>query len=35
MTPFHNRSLMSPAPTMADVDAHSALFAAAADDLLP
>lgn len=34
MTPFHNMALMSPATTVADVDAHSALFAAAADDLL-
>ena len=35
MTPFHNMALMSPATTMADVDAHSALFAAAAGELLP
>jgi glutamate-1-semialdehyde 2,1-aminomutase len=34
MTPFHNMALMSPATTHADVDAHTALFAAAADDLL-
>jgi len=34
MTPFHNMALMSPATTDADIDAHSALFAAAADDLL-
>jgi glutamate-1-semialdehyde 2,1-aminomutase len=34
MTPFHNMSLMCPATTDADADAHTAVFAAAADDLL-
>ncbi len=34
LTPFHNMALMSPATTDADVDAHTRLFAAAADDLL-
>jgi glutamate-1-semialdehyde 2,1-aminomutase len=34
MTPFHNMALMSPATTAADVDAHTQIFAAAADDLL-
>ena len=34
MTPFHNMALMSPATTEADVDAHTQIFAAAADDLL-
>jgi glutamate-1-semialdehyde 2,1-aminomutase len=34
LTPFHNMALMSPATTDADVDAHTQLFAAAADDLL-
>jgi glutamate-1-semialdehyde 2,1-aminomutase len=34
MTPFHNMALMCPATTGADADAHAAIFAAAADDLL-
>jgi glutamate-1-semialdehyde 2,1-aminomutase len=34
LTPFHNMALMSPDATDADVDAHTQLFAAAADDLL-
>ncbi len=34
MTPFHNMALMCPATTEADADAHAAVFAAAADDLL-
>jgi glutamate-1-semialdehyde 2,1-aminomutase len=35
LTPFHNMALMSPATTDADADAHTQLFAAAADDLVP
>jgi glutamate-1-semialdehyde 2,1-aminomutase len=34
LTPFHNMALMSPATTDADADAHTRIFAAAADDLL-
>jgi len=34
LTPFHNMALMSPDTTDADVDAHTQLFAAAAEDLL-
>src|SRR3984957_7585645 len=34
MTPFHNMALMCPATTDVDVDAHTAMFAAAADELL-
>jgi glutamate-1-semialdehyde 2,1-aminomutase len=34
MTPFHNMALMSPATTIADADAHTAVFAAAAGELL-
>jgi glutamate-1-semialdehyde 2,1-aminomutase len=34
LTPFHNMALMCPATTEADVDAHTEVFAAAADDLL-
>jgi glutamate-1-semialdehyde 2,1-aminomutase len=34
MTPFHNMALMCPATTDADADAHTAMFAAAADELL-
>ena len=34
MTPFHNMALMSPATTAADADIHTAVFAAAADELL-
>jgi glutamate-1-semialdehyde 2,1-aminomutase len=34
LTPFHNMALMAPATTEADVDAHTEIFAAAADDLL-
>ncbi len=33
MTPFHNMALMSPATTEADVDRHTEVFAAAADEL--
>ena len=33
ITPFHNMALMCPATTDADVDAHTELFAAAADEL--
>ncbi len=33
ITPFHNMALMCPATTSADVDAHTAAFAAAADEL--
>jgi glutamate-1-semialdehyde 2,1-aminomutase len=33
MTPFHNMALMCPATTEADADAHTAVFAAAADEL--
>jgi glutamate-1-semialdehyde 2,1-aminomutase len=34
MTPFHNMALMCPATATADVDAHTAVFASAADELL-
>jgi len=34
MTPFHNMALMCPATADADADAHTAVFAAAADELL-
>jgi glutamate-1-semialdehyde 2,1-aminomutase len=34
LTPFHNMALMAPATSDADVDAHTRIFAAAADDLL-
>lgn len=34
LTPFHNMALMCPATTDADVDAHTALFATAVDDLI-
>jgi len=34
LTPFHNMALMCPDTTDVDVDAHTAIFAAAADDLL-
>jgi glutamate-1-semialdehyde 2,1-aminomutase len=34
MTPFHNMALMCPATTDADADAHAAVFATAADDLV-
>jgi glutamate-1-semialdehyde 2,1-aminomutase len=34
MTPFHNMALMSPATAAADVDRHTEVFAAAADELL-
>jgi glutamate-1-semialdehyde 2,1-aminomutase len=34
LTPFHNMALMCPATTAADVDRHTAIFAAAADELL-
>jgi glutamate-1-semialdehyde 2,1-aminomutase len=33
LTPFHNMALMCPATTPADADAHTALFADAADEL--
>ena len=33
MTPFHNMALMCPATTEADVDTHTALFAAALAEL--
>jgi glutamate-1-semialdehyde 2,1-aminomutase len=35
LTPFHNMALMSPATTQADADLHTAIFAAAADELVP
>jgi glutamate-1-semialdehyde 2,1-aminomutase len=34
MTPFHNMALMSPATTTADVDRHTQVFAAMADELI-
>ncbi len=34
LAPFHNMALMCPATTDADADAHTAVFAAAADELL-
>lgn len=34
LTPFHNMALMSPATTMADVDAHTAMFAEVVGELL-
>jgi glutamate-1-semialdehyde 2,1-aminomutase len=34
ITPFHNMALICPATTAADVDAHTAVFAAAADELI-
>ena len=34
LTPFHNMALMSPATTAPDVDRHTEVFAAAADELL-
>ena len=34
LTPFHNMALMSPYHTQADVDAHTAAFAAAVESLL-
>ena len=33
LTPFHNMALMCPATTAADVDAHTEIFATAADEL--
>jgi glutamate-1-semialdehyde 2,1-aminomutase len=33
LTPFHNMALMSPATTESDIDAHSKIFASAADEL--
>ncbi|MFY9886890.1 MAG: transaminase [Streptosporangiaceae bacterium] len=33
LTPFHNMALMCPATTAADADQHTAVFAAAADEL--
>jgi glutamate-1-semialdehyde 2,1-aminomutase len=34
MTPFHNMALMSPATTVADVDAHTAIFDKICADLV-
>ncbi len=34
LTPFHNMALMCPDTSEADVDTHTAVFAAAADDLV-
>src|SRR3954447_20697407 len=34
ITPFHNMALMSPAPTEADVDRHTEVFAAGVDELI-
>jgi glutamate-1-semialdehyde 2,1-aminomutase len=34
LTPFHNMALMCPATTEADADRHTAIFAAAADELV-
>jgi glutamate-1-semialdehyde 2,1-aminomutase len=34
ITPFHNMALTCPATTAANVDAHTVLFAAAADELI-
>ena len=34
LTPFHNMALMSPATTLADVEAHGEAFARAVEDLL-
>jgi glutamate-1-semialdehyde 2,1-aminomutase len=34
ITPFHNMALMCPATTEADADAHTAVFAAAVDELV-
>ncbi len=34
LTPFHNMALMSPQTTVADADAHTQVFTAAADELL-
>jgi glutamate-1-semialdehyde 2,1-aminomutase len=34
LTPFHNMALMCPATTEGDVDTHTQIFAAAADELL-
>jgi glutamate-1-semialdehyde 2,1-aminomutase len=33
LTPFHNMALMSPQHTMADVDAHTEVFASAVEAL--
>jgi glutamate-1-semialdehyde 2,1-aminomutase len=33
ITPFHNMALMSPATTAADVDRHTEIFSAMADEL--
>jgi glutamate-1-semialdehyde 2,1-aminomutase len=33
LTPFHNMALMSPATTESDIDAHTKIFASAADEL--
>ena len=33
LTPFHNMALMCPATSEADVDAHTKIFAAAAQEL--
>jgi len=34
LTPFHNMALMCPSTTLADADAHTKIFAGAADELL-
>ena len=33
LTPFHNMALMCPATTTADIDAHTKIFASAAQEL--
>jgi glutamate-1-semialdehyde aminotransferase len=33
LTPFHNMALMSPATTLADVEAHSEAFSRAVEDI--
>jgi glutamate-1-semialdehyde aminotransferase len=35
LTPFHNMALMSPATVDEDVDRHTAVYAEAADSLIP
>ncbi len=35
LTPFHNMALMSPATVDADIDRHTAVYAQAADSLIP
>jgi hypothetical protein len=34
MTPFHNMALMSPSTTAEDVDRHTEVYAAMADELI-